>query len=134
METLIVLGSILIMMIPFSLALYINYSAYNEQAGLLQAERTAEQLANMADIVASSGPGTVIKTRVDVPSNIEQVSTTNKEIVISVRSSAGKTEIVKITRPLINGHIDSIRQGGSYEITIEYEQTPSNEPQVRMTV
>ncbi|MEW6329603.1 MAG: hypothetical protein AB1468_05840 [Candidatus Micrarchaeota archaeon] len=116
-EVVVVVGLILAVFIPIIFKLYNDLSSSSDTLNLLQARETAKKIANVADIVASAGYPSKVTITLYVPQNVESITlNANREIVFTMRTSSGRTEIVEMGGASLSGTLGTTP--GARTITI----------------
>lgn len=97
MEYIIIVGLVLVILVPIIL-LYARYSSETNYAVTAsKAEVIANEIAKAANSVYFYGEDTQTSIEVDFPSGVESISFSGNEIVFSIRTDNGISEIAKVT-------------------------------------
>jgi hypothetical protein len=127
-EIMITVAFVVTIMFPLLLIAYMQSSNVSDQLAVLQAQQTATRIANYADVIGSEGYPAKMSVQVFMPQNINSIIIGNSssgighELVISVKTSSGPTQVVALTLTDIAGSLSDIAKPGTYFVSIQAEQ------------
>jgi hypothetical protein len=127
-ELMITIIFVITIMLPLLLITYLQTSNLSEQLSIQQAQQTVNKITNMADIVGSQGAPAKVTIQVFVAPNIANITLGNstdgigKEVIFSIRTTAGITQVVGITVNDIAGDLSTIIRPGTYFISLTAQQ------------
>lgn len=127
-EIMITVAFVVTIMFPLLLIAYMQSANVSDQLAVLQAQQTATRVANYADVIGSEGYPAKMSVQVFMPQNINSIIVGNStsgighELVITVRTSSGPTQVVALTLTNIAGQLSNIAKPGTYFINIHAEQ------------
>ena len=117
MEYVIIVGFILFITIPLILIFYEHTSSTNDQVITSQVDMIAKKVVDSAESVYYLGEPSKTRIKVYMPTNIENVTIDNYEVVFKVKTKSGVTDISQPSSVNISGFI-SVTKGIHY-ISIE---------------
>lgn len=82
-----------------------------------QARNAVKTLANSADLVYASGPGSKIYAEIELPANIEEEILGDNEIGYKLRIGNSLTDIYEVTRAQITGELPT--EAGKHSVALE---------------
>lgn len=115
-----VVGFVMLILIPLFAGFYAYSNQFWEQLAIEKADIAATQLARAADMVGTQGDAMLVQEIV-IPENVVEIRTDGKEIVFSLSTSSGPTDIVKGTSHDVQGSLGALKKG-SYYILAESER------------
>ncbi|VVC04904.1 Uncharacterised protein [Candidatus Burarchaeum australiense] len=101
-ETMAIVGFMLLMMLPLIYLLLARGGMFNEQTAVAKADETAASLTAMADQVGKMGPGSKVVVQLEVPGGIMRSYAVDKEFGFSLQTSAGRTDVVHMSRFILS--------------------------------
>ena len=116
-EYVIIVGFILFITIPLILIFYEHTSSTNDQVITSQVDMIAKKVVDSAKSVYYLGEPSKTRIKVYMPTNIENVTIDNYEVVFKVKTKSGVTDISQPSSVNISGFI-SVTKGIHY-ISIE---------------
>ncbi|PIN78445.1 hypothetical protein COV14_03375 [Candidatus Woesearchaeota archaeon CG10_big_fil_rev_8_21_14_0_10_33_12] len=116
-EYVIIVGFILFITIPLILIFYEHTSSTNDQVITSQVDMIAKKVVDSAESVYYLGEPSKTRIKVYMPTNIENVTIDNYEVVFKVKTKSGVTDISQPSSVNISGFI-SVTKGIHY-ISIE---------------
>jgi hypothetical protein len=123
-EIMITVAFVVTIMFPLLIIAYLQSANVSDQLAVQQAQQTANKIANYADEVGSLGYPSKMSVQVFMPQNIYNISIGNStggvghELIITLRTSAGTTQVVGLTLTRIAGDLSTIARPGTYFIKI----------------
>lgn len=122
-ELLIIIGLILLVFIPLLTLVYFKANDSTQQIASYQTELAVFRIAYLANSVGALGTDTTVFTDVYVPSNVDsfraEPTGTGGEIVMTINTPQGKSDVVEVVRYPITGTVSIIgNQGGWIRIKI----------------
>lgn len=133
-EIMITVAFVVTIMFPLLLIAYLQSINVSDQLATQQAQQTVTKIANYADEIGSEGYPAKMSVQVFMPQDISNVTIGNStggvghEIIISLRTSAGTTQIVGLTLTKIAGDLTSIARPGTYFIKIYAQDNCTADP------
>ena len=127
-ELMITVIFVITIMLPLLLITYLQTSNLSEQLSIQQAQQTVNKITNMADIVGSQGEPAKATVQIFIAPNTANITVGNstggvgKEIVLTIKTSAGMTQVVGITASNIAGDLSPIARPGTYFIVLTAQQ------------
>ena len=112
-----VVGFAFILLIPLFSGFYFYSNNYWERLGIEKADTAAGRLASAVDMVGAQGDG-MLTQEIVVPDNVEKIEIRGNEVIFSLSTSFGTTEIVKATSHEAKSTFASLR-AGSYMVKAE---------------
>ncbi len=126
-EIMITVAFVVTIMFPLLLIAYLQSANVADQLAVQQAQQTATKIANYADVVGAQGYPAKMSIQVFMPQSVGSISVGNAtggighEVIITLRTSAGITQIVGWTVTNIAGDLTTIAKPGTYFIKIYAE-------------
>ncbi len=121
-EYLIIVGFALLLTIP-TIVIFFSQSAQTvEQISASEAKQIARKIVDNAEKVYYLGKPATTTITVSMPRNIESIGISNREVRISIRGSAGVSDIVEVSSVNITGNLSA----GSGVRSIRIENLGSN--------
>ncbi|MFH1448740.1 MAG: hypothetical protein ABIG39_07815 [Candidatus Micrarchaeota archaeon] len=112
-EVMGVVGFVFLILIPLLTGFYTYSSDFWERLAIEKADAAAERIANAVDMVGPQGDAMLVQEIV-VPKNVEKIKVDGREIVFTLVTSSGATDIVKATSYEVRGDIGILREGSYY--------------------
>ncbi len=116
-ELLVIISAALFIFIPLMVTGYLKANQSNEELFIAQAQLAVSRLSNMVESVGNLGSGASSILEVYVPKGIKSIKFvkqgTGGEVVITVETSSGTTEIADVSRfpPVSDYVIDAPSEG-----------------------
>lgn len=123
-EIMITVAFVVTIMFPLLLIAYLQSANVSDQLAVQQAQQTATKIANYADEVGAMGYPSKMSVQVFIPQDISNITVGNStggvghELIITLRTSSGTTQIVGLALTKIAGDLTSIARPGTYFIKI----------------
>ena len=124
LETLIVVGFILVLMIPLLHTLYTKTIAIQNELKVYEAERVVDTLASSISTVGVIGPNGSAEIEFSLPDSAELKigeDTSNKEISLELETYLGRIDIVRVLSYTISGEIKTQTAGDKRVKITHYE-------------
>ncbi len=113
-EYIMIVGFALLLTIPTVIIFYSQSSSNLEQINSMQAKSVARKIVDNAEKVYYLGKPSVTTIKVLMPQRMESVSISGRELVISIRGSAGVSDVVEVADVNMSGSITSSPGGLAY--------------------
>jgi len=125
-ELLITLAFAMMMLIPIIVLVYLQTSSGSEQLSVDQAQQSVNRLKSTVDVVGAEGPPAKATINIIVPQRVTGITVgcvgqhcIGREIVFTVQSAGGETEIVATTLYNVTGDLSAYAHTGTYPVSIE---------------
>jgi len=126
MELLVTVAFAVTMVLSLIAMAYIQTSSASEQLASDQARQAASKLKGTADAVGAQGPPSKTTIQLTVPAKVTNITVGSvsppylgKEIIVSLTTSTGTSEIVVTTLYNVTGDLSNMTRQGSYEVLVE---------------
>jgi len=123
-EYLIIVGMGLILILFTGSYLMKIFVEYSDQNRISLAKNAVNKIGEAVDMVYSQGPPSRLKIEITLPDGIEEVSLSNKTILLKIKTKVGLTDVYYNTIAEINGEIPSKK--GNYYLSIVADQEAVN--------
>ena len=127
LESLIVVGFILLLMIPLLYTLYSRILSVQEELAVLEATRAADTIVTAVSTVGMGGPNGSATIDISLPPNVKNISIgatsvgkNPREIIFTLDTTLGNIDVVRLTPYNVSGSIP-IRQGKQTIKIVYYE-------------
>ena len=117
MEYIMVMGFALLLTIPLVIVFFESSSGTQEQVRVAQVDQLVRKLAETADAVSALGEPSFTTIRAYIPTGVTNISINGREIVFSMETEAGLTEIIGVTVQNVSGSIGAT--SGYHSIKVE---------------
>lgn len=117
MEYMTIVLFITVTLIPLVLLYHSQYEGTNEQIRSNQADQIARKIVDTAESVYYLGENSKTSIKVYMPTGVENITVSGREIVFTVRTRYGPDEVVRVSNVDITGSIPS--EMGIKTITVE---------------
>ncbi|MBI2575270.1 hypothetical protein HYV82_05290 [Candidatus Woesearchaeota archaeon] len=121
-EYLVIVGFALLLTIPTVVIFFSQSTQTVEQVSASEAKQIARKIVDNAEKVYYLGKPATTTITVSMPRNIESIGISNREVRISIRGSAGVSDIVEVSSVNITGNLSA----GSGVRSIRIENLGSN--------
>ncbi len=101
---------IIFLSINYLLTLFYSYSDENK---ISVAKNTVYKIGENADLVFSQGPPAKVKIEVYIPDGVQEISFSNKTVLLKVKTSSGVNDVFYKTVPQIVGTLP-VKSGHYY--------------------
>lgn len=122
MEYLLVIGFALLMVIPIVIIFFMQSETIKDSVNLNQARTVAREIADNVKTVATLGSPAMTTIKVTMPDNIKAITIGQREIVITIETSGGTSDIFELLPANVTGTIRA--ESGIHILRIEV--TPTN--------
>jgi hypothetical protein len=112
-----VVGFAFLVLIPLFASFYIYSGSFWDRLSIEKADAAASRVAGMVEMVGVQGDA-MLTQEIVVPENVERVEVNGKEVIFTLTTSSGTTEIVKSTSHEAISKFSSLRPG-SYTLKAE---------------
>ena len=103
MEYVVILGFALLLTIPTIVIFFSQSTANVEQVNSMQARQIARKIVDNAEKVYYLGKPSVTTIKVVMPKSVEAINVTNRNIIMTVRGSAGASNLVEPSSVNLSG-------------------------------
>ncbi|MBI2142181.1 hypothetical protein HYU15_01675 [Candidatus Woesearchaeota archaeon] len=106
-EYLVIVGFALLLTIPTIVLFFSQSTQTVEQVAASEAKQIARKIVDNAEKVYYLGKPATTTITVSMPRNIESIGISNREVRISIRGSAGVSDIVEVSSVNITGNLSA---------------------------
>ena len=117
MEYMVIVGFALLLTIPTIVIFFSQSTQTIEQVNTAQAKQIARKIVDNAEKVYYLGKPATTTIKVSMPSGVESIFISGKEVMISVRGTSGVSDIVEVSTVNITGNLTA--SSGVRHIRIE---------------
>jgi hypothetical protein len=133
-EIMITVAFVVTIMFPLLIMAYLQSANVSDQLAVQQAQQTATKIAGYADQIGEYGYPSKMSVQVFMPQNIYNITVGNStggvghELIITLKTSGGTTQIVGLTLTRIAGDLSTIARPGTYFIKIYAQDNCTKDP------